>query len=94
MQPGGQIDALALIAEIAVSGVLGLRVYVRPDGGEVRIGKYGWQALGEGVQNKDGVRTRYHNRLRVRITYRSLIQGDGDGRRYTHRHGFHNLMAE
>ena len=55
------------------SGVLGLRVYVRPDGGEVRIGKYGWQALGEGGQNKDGVRTRYHNTL-VRTVCASLRQ--------------------
>jgi len=43
------------------SGALGVRVFVRKDGGELRIGKYGWQALGEGVQNKDGVRTRYHD---------------------------------
>jgi len=55
------------------SGALGVRVFVRKDGGELRIGKYGWQALGEGVQNKDGVRTRYHNML-VRTVCASLRQ--------------------
>ena len=58
------------------SGALGVRVFVRKDGGELRIGKYGWQALGEGVQNKDGVRTQENMIARSNRAFQTGIGPD------------------